>query len=67
MILMHCFGTDKTFPVNTQLAVNMIAASGIKEITLNTHNIEQVTDWQDLSVSRENRHCSKPIRSIIEA
>lgn len=47
---MHCFGTDKTFPVNTPLAVEMITASGIKEITLNTHNIDKVKDWQDLQV-----------------
>ena len=50
MTLMHCFGTDKTFPVNTQLAIEMLAASGINEITLNTHNIDQVNDWENLSV-----------------
>jgi len=50
MKLMHCFGTDKTSPVNTQLAIDMIQASGIREITLNTHNIEKVNVWQNLSV-----------------
>lgn len=50
MTLMHCFGTDKTFPVNTQLAIDMLAASGINEITLNTHKIDQVNNWESLSV-----------------
>lgn len=50
MKLMHCFGTDKTIPVNTQLAIDMIQVSGIQEITLNTHNIDKVDVWQNLSL-----------------
>ena len=48
--LLHCFGTEKGPKVSPQKAAEMILASGITQIPINTHNIDNVSDWRDLSI-----------------
>ena len=48
--LLHCFGAEKSTEVTPEMAANMIKASGIKEIPINTHNIDDVTNWHDLPI-----------------
>lgn len=48
--LLHCFGTEKGPKVTPQKAAEMIRASGITQIPINTHNIEKVSDWRELSI-----------------
>lgn len=48
--LLHCFGSEKSAEVTPEMAANMIQASGIKEIPVNSHNIDTVSDWHDLPI-----------------
>ncbi len=46
--LMHCFGTRTTPPVDAPTAARMLIASGLHEVPVNTHCIDEVDDWRDL-------------------
>lgn len=48
--LLHCFGSEKGEKVTPRMAAEMIQASGITEIPINTHNIDYVKDWKDLNM-----------------
>lgn len=48
--LLHCFGSGREQGISAKTAANMILASGIKEIAINTHNIDEVDDWKDLKI-----------------
>ena len=48
--LLHCFGSERGEKVTPKLAADMIKASGIREIPINTHTIDSVSDWKDLKL-----------------
>lgn len=52
--LLHCFGSRETIKVTPQMAAQMIIASEIKEIPINTHNIDIIKDWKDLPIGYGN-------------
>lgn len=45
--LLHCFGT-KNVNLTLDLAVNLIKESGTQFIAFYTHNIDNITKWEDL-------------------
>ena len=48
--MFHCFGTRKGEKVTAKLASEMISASGIEQIPINTHCIDNIDDWRDLPI-----------------
>jgi len=48
--LFHCFGATPAHRVTTQLAVDMLRASGCRHLAVNTHSINEVARGDDLPI-----------------
>ena len=61
--LIHCFGNEKN-KIGIDEVVKMIHASNNHIIPINTHNIENVDDWEELPIGYKDANWKKLAREI---